>query len=168
MIDPAYVQRMARYNRWQNANLYGVADALSDEERRRDRGAFFGSVHKTLAHLLWGDQMWLHRFAGMPRPEGVGSIAGTALLYPDWSEMKRKRADVDETIIAWADGLDADWFKTDLTYYSAAVQRDITGTKWMLVAHMFNHQTHHRGQVHCMLTQAGGKPHDTDLPLLPE
>ena len=53
MIDPAYVQRMARYNRWQNANLYGVADTLSDEERRRERGAFFGSIHKTLSHLLW-------------------------------------------------------------------------------------------------------------------
>ena len=53
MIDPAYVQRMARYNRWQNANLYGVADTLSDEERRRERGAFFGSIHNTLSHLLW-------------------------------------------------------------------------------------------------------------------
>ena len=56
MIDPAYVRRMARYNRWQNANLYGVADLLSDEERRRERGAFFGSIHKTLSHLLWADQ----------------------------------------------------------------------------------------------------------------
>ena len=62
MIDPAYVQRMARYNRWQNANLYGVADTLSDEERRRERGAFFGSIHKTLSHLLWGDRIWMSRF----------------------------------------------------------------------------------------------------------
>jgi hypothetical protein len=51
MIDRAYVQRMARYNRWQNENLYGVADGLPDEERRRERGAFFGSIHKTLSHL---------------------------------------------------------------------------------------------------------------------
>ena len=56
MIDRAYVQRMARYNRWQNENLYGVADRLSDEERRRERGAFFGSIHKTLSHLLWADR----------------------------------------------------------------------------------------------------------------
>ena len=62
MIDPAYVQRMARYNRWQNANLYGVADTLSDEERRRERGAFFGSIHKTLSHLLWADRIWMSRF----------------------------------------------------------------------------------------------------------
>ena len=57
MIDPAYVRRMARYNRWQNQNLYGVADTLSDDERRRERGAFFGSIHKTLSHLLWADQI---------------------------------------------------------------------------------------------------------------
>ncbi len=59
MIDSAYVQRMARYNRWQNQNLYGVADGISDAERRRERGAFFGSIHRTLNHLLWGDTIWL-------------------------------------------------------------------------------------------------------------
>jgi len=166
MIDSAYVRRMARYNRWQNANLYGVADALSDDERRRERGAFFGSVHKTLSHLLWGDQIWMSRFAGTPRPEG--GIPGSVALYQDWDQLKRTRADFDDTIIAWADRIDTDWLRSDLTYYSAGAKRDITGTKWMLVTHMFNHQTHHRGQVHCMLTQAGGKPHDTDLPLLPE
>ena len=70
MIDHGYVQRMARYNRWQNENLYGVADALSDAERRRERGAFFGSIHATFSHLLWADQIWMSRLAGSPRPEG--------------------------------------------------------------------------------------------------
>ena len=173
MIDTAYVQRMARYNRWQNANLYGVADALPDDERRRERGAFFGSVHNTLGHLLWGDQIWMSRFAGTPRPASV--VLGSSplrpdwiALYPDWDEMKRTRVAFDDTIIAWADGLDPDWLSGDLTYHSASAKRDFTGAKWLLVTHMFNHQTHHRGQVHCMLTQAGGKPHDTDLPLLRE
>ena len=166
MIDPAYVRRMARYNRWQNANLYGVADSLSDAERRRERGAFFGSVHNTLSHLLWGDQMWMSRFAGTPQPEV--SIPGSASLYPDWDEMKRTRTAFDETIIAWADGLDAAWLAGDFSYYARGAQRNITAPKWVLVTHMFNHQTHHRGQVHCMLTQAGGKPHDTDLPMMAE
>jgi uncharacterized damage-inducible protein DinB len=62
MIDGAYVQRMACYNRWQNQNLFGVADQLSDDERRRERGAFFGTIHKTLSHLLWADQAWMSRF----------------------------------------------------------------------------------------------------------
>ncbi len=79
MIDGAYVVRMARYNRWQNEDLYGAADRLSDTDRRRERGAFFG-----------------------------------------------------------------------------------------LVTHLFNHQTHHCDQVHCMLTQASARPCDTDLPFMPE
>ena len=166
MIDPAYVRRMARYNRWQNQNLYGVADTLSDEERRRERGAFFGSIHKTLSHLLWGDRIWMSRFTDVPKPEG--GIPGSVSLYQDWDLLKRERAAFDETMIAWADGLDAAWLADYLTYYSSGAKRDITRPKWLLVTHMFNHQTHHRGQVHCMLTQAGGKPHDTDLPLTPE
>jgi len=67
MIDPAYVKRMARYNRWQNQNLFGVADRLSDEERRRERGAFFGSIHKTLNHLMWADQLWMSRLTNARR-----------------------------------------------------------------------------------------------------
>jgi uncharacterized damage-inducible protein DinB len=166
MIDPAYVRRMARYNRWQNENLYGVADQLSDEERRRERGAFFGSIHKTLSHLLWADQVWMSRFIDVKRPDV--SIPESVSLYPDWEDLKQRRVAFDETIANWADRLDASWLTDDLTYYSGGVGRNITAPKWALVTHMFNHQTHHRGQVHCMLTQAGAKPHTTDLPALPE
>ncbi len=166
MIDPAYVQRMARYNRWQNQNVYGVADQLSDEERRRECGAFFGSIHKTLSHLLWADRIWLSRFTDVLAPEG--GIPQSVSLYPDWDVLKRDRGAFDETILGWADALDAAWLASDLTWYSGAAKREITRPKWMLVTHLFNHQTHHRGQVHCMLTQAGGKPHDTDLPLMAE
>jgi uncharacterized damage-inducible protein DinB len=166
MIDPAYVQSMARYNRWQNASLYGVADGLSDTERRRERGAFFGSVHKTLSHLLWGDRIWMSRFTDMARP--AGGIAESVSLYPDWDGMKRERAAFDETMIAWAERIDPSWLAGDLTWFSGAAKRELSKPKWLLVTHMFNHQTHHRGQVHCMLTQAGGKPQDTDLPMLAE
>jgi uncharacterized damage-inducible protein DinB len=161
MIGLDYVQRMARYNRWQNENLYGVADALSDAERRRERGAFFGSIHGTLSHLLWGDRMWMNRFAGTPRPEG--GIPGSPALYADWDGLKRERAEFDQTIIDWASGLDPQWLDGELAWYSQALKSDMRQAKSFLVMHMFNHQTHHRGQVHCMLTQAGGKPADTDL-----
>jgi uncharacterized damage-inducible protein DinB len=166
MIDPAYVRRMARYNRWQNQNLYGVADGLSDEERRRERDAFFGSVHKTLSHLLWADRIWMSRFADVPKPEG--GIPESVSLYPHWDGLKRERAAFDETMIAWADGLDSASVAGDLTWYSGAQKREVTRPKWILITHMFNHQTHHRGQVHCMLTQAGGVPHATDFSILPE
>jgi uncharacterized damage-inducible protein DinB len=166
MINPGYVLRMARYNRWQNENLYGAADTLSDEERRRERGAFFGSIHKTLSHLLWADRMWMSRFSDMPRP--AGGIPESLSAYPDWDGLRRDRADVDARIVVWAEGLDPAWLVGDLTWYSGAAKRELTNAKWLLVTHMFNHQTHHRGQVHCMLTQAGGKPDATDLPRLPE
>jgi len=166
MIDPAYVQRMARYNRWQNQNLYGAADQLSDEERRRERGAFFGSIHKTLSHLLWADQIWMSRFAGTPRPQG--GIPESVSLFPDWDGLKRERAAFDETMIGWAATLDPSWLAGDLTWYSGAQQRELTNAKWILLTHLFNHQTHHRGQVHCMLTQAGAKPHATDFSVLPD
>ena len=72
MITPAYVRKMAAYNRWQNQNLYGTAGKLSDEQRKQQRGAFFGSIAGTLSHLLWADQIWMSRFAGTPRPKAAG------------------------------------------------------------------------------------------------
>jgi len=166
MIDAAYARRMARYNRWQNENLYGTADRLSDEARRQERGAFFGSIHGTLSHLLWGDGMWMSRFADVPRPPG--GIPESVSLYPSWDALKTERAKMDATILAWADRLDDDWFAGDLTWFSGAVKREVSKPRWELVTHFFNHQTHHRGQVHAMLTAAGGKPGDTDLFIMPE
>jgi uncharacterized damage-inducible protein DinB len=166
MIDSAYVQRMARYNRWQNENLYGVADKLSDEARRQERGAFFGSIHKTLSHLLWGDRIWMSRFTSVPPPPG--GIAESVTLYPDWEKLKAERAAFDGTILDWADGIDPAWLAADHSYYSGAAKREVTKPRWVLITHLFNHQTHHRGQVHCLLTQAGGKPSATDLPFMPE
>jgi uncharacterized damage-inducible protein DinB len=166
MIDAAYVQRMARYNRWQNENLYTVADALSDDERRRDRGAFFGSIHGTFSHLLWGDRMWMSRFAGWPKPDC--GIKDSPSLVPGWNDLKRERTAADSKLIAWADALDPGWIDGDLTWFSGAAGREITRPRGELLMHFFNHQTHHRGQVHAMLTQAGGKPHDTDLFVMPE
>jgi uncharacterized damage-inducible protein DinB len=166
MINPAYVQRMARYNRWQNESLYGVADRLSDAERRRDRGAFFRSIHETLSHLLWADRMWMSRFADWPRPPG--GIPQSVALFPDWEELRRERTVSDLALIAWADSLAPGSLDGDMTWHSAAVNREVSKPKWTLVTHFFNHQTHHRGQVHCMLTEAGGKPNDTDLFLMPE
>jgi uncharacterized damage-inducible protein DinB len=166
MIDGAYVLRMARYNRWQNENLYGVADRLTDAERRLERGAFFGSIHNTLNHLLWGDQIWMSRLAGLPRPQA--GIPESVSLHPDWEALKAERVRFDHAIIDWAGTVEPSWLAAVQTYYSFATGREVTQPHWVLVTHMFNHQTHHRGQVHCMLTQAGGRPSDTDLPVMPE
>lgn len=166
MIALAYVRTLASYNRWQNGNLYAAADGLSDAARKQQRGAFFGSIHGTLNHLLFGDQSWMSRFTGTSRPTNSPtiSIAQSVGMYPVWEDLKRERTAFDEFIIAWAEKLDPTWLEGDLTWYSGTMKREVTKPKALLVAHMFNHQAHHRGQVHCMLTQAGAKPGDTDLP----
>ena len=166
MIDGAYVVRMARYNRWQNENLYSAADRLSEIERCRERGAFWGSIHNTLNHLLWGDQMWMSWLTGSARSP-VG-IADSRSLSADWTALKAERVHFDQTIIGWADTIAPSWLAAEMTYYSLAVQRDVTEPHWVPMTHLFNHQTHHRGQVHYMLTQAGERPADTDLPFMPE
>lgn len=165
MITPAYVRAMAAYNRWQNENLYGAADGLSDAERKTPRAAFFGSIHGTLNHLLWGDQTWMSRFAGTPTPKAKG-IRDSVAMYEDWAELTSARKAFDQTIIGWADGLEAAWLEGDLTWFSGAAGREVTKPKALLVTHMFNHQTHHRGQVHCLLTQCGVKPGATDMPFM--
>jgi uncharacterized damage-inducible protein DinB len=164
MIDPAYVRTLARYNAWQNDNLYGAAAGLDDAARRQPRGAFFGSIHGTLCHLLWADRIWLHRFAGTPKPSG--GIRESALLVEGWDDLAAARRDFDATIAGWAADLSADWLAADLTWFSGAVGREMRKPAWFLVTHMLNHQTHHRGQVHAMLTAAGARPGDTDLMLV--
>jgi uncharacterized damage-inducible protein DinB len=163
VITLEYVRAMAGYNRWQNENLYGCADRLSDAERKEPRGAFFGSIHGTLSHVLWADQIWMSRFAGTPRPKAAG-IPESPTMVEHWEDLKRERAAFDQVMIDWAETLDPQWLEHDLTYFSGGAGRDLTRPKGLLVTHLFNHQTHHRGQVHCLLTQCGVKPGATDLP----
>lgn len=166
MISPAHAQTMARYNGWQNRSIYTAAASLPDDARRRDRGAFFGSIHGTLSHLLWGDRQWMSRFAGTQPPRGSGKDSATA--YDDWHELRQLRIEFDAVILDWTATLDSDWLAADFEWYSGIAKRQLSKPAWLLVAHFFNHQTHHRGQVHAMLTAAGATPQDTDLMLMPD
>ena len=165
MITTAYVRTMADYNRWQNVSLYTAADGLSDEQRRADRGAFFGSIHGTLNHVLWADRIWMSRIAGFDAPtvpdipSSVGEVGG-------WEELKAARTDLDRSIADWAAALSADDITGDLTWYSGAMGAELSKPLWLLLTHLFNHQTHHRGQVHALLTGFGASPDDTDLPFM--
>ena len=173
MISPAHIQLMARYNRWQNENLYNTADKLTDAQRREDRGAHFGSVHKTLTHLVWADQNWMSRFTGKPAPwfdygaqPWPKSPRESVNLELDWDELKRQRAAFDETIIAWAETVDPAWLAQVFSWLHSSGRQN-SQPYWVLVTHMFNHQTHHRGQVHGLLTGLGAVPDDTDIPWMP-
>lgn len=166
-ITPEYALTMARYNHWQNQNLLTAASTLSDAERAADRGAFFGSILKTFSHLFWADQIWFNRFSpAFTAPEG--GIPTSTDLIDDWEAYCTARGSLDLDILAWAKALDPAWLEGDLSWYSGAAQRDITKPRAALVMQVFNHQTHHRGQIHAMLTAAGARPSDTDIPFMPE
>ncbi|MDF0602029.1 DinB family protein [Psychromarinibacter sp. C21-152] len=166
MITADYARLMARYNRWQNGSLVAAADGLDDGARRADRGAFFGSIQATLNHVLWGDRIWMSRFADWEKP--AGGIAESPQITPDWESYKAARLRADADIVDWANGLtDAD-LAGDLSWYSGSLQADMVNPMALCVAHFFNHQTHHRGQVHAMLTAAGARPEATDLFIMPE
>lgn len=166
MITPAHAQMMAAYNAWQNESLYDTASALDDVARRADHGAFFGSIHRTLNHVLWGDRIWLSRFTDYPAPEG--GIPDSTDNYEDWGALRSARGETDAFLRNWAGALSPADLEGDLTWFSGAMGRDVTKPRWVLVTHLFNHQTHHRGQVHAMLTAAGAKPDDTDIPFMPD
>jgi uncharacterized damage-inducible protein DinB len=161
MITPAWVQMMADYNAEMNRRWYRAAETLDDAERRRDRGAFFGSIHGTLNHLLWGDRIWMSRFDGGERPPG--GIKESVALVDDFPTLATARVELDAAIREWAARVDAAWLAGELSWFSGAAQRQVSRPTALLVAHMFNHQTHHRGQAHAMLTAAGARTEDTDL-----
>jgi uncharacterized damage-inducible protein DinB len=164
MITPAYIRTMAAYNTEMNRRLYGAAARLSDAERRAPRGAFWGSIHATLTHILWGDRQWMSRFDNWPKPDTP--IKQSAQMIDDFAELSAAREKADADIARWAHKVDDAWLGEDMVWFSGAANREMHAPKGLLVTHFFNHQTHHRGQAHAMLTAAGQETGDTDLFLL--
>jgi uncharacterized damage-inducible protein DinB len=161
LVNPGYVRTMAAYNAEMNRRLYAAAERIPDPERRRERGAFWGSIHGTLCHLLWGDRMWMFRFDGWEKPD-VGQKQSAGLIE-DFDELRHQRTDADARIVGWAARVNEAWLAEDQVWFSASVQRELRQPRGLLVAHFFNHQTHHRGQVHALITACGEATGDTDL-----
>jgi uncharacterized damage-inducible protein DinB len=163
-MTPEVVRAMARYNRWMNEKVYAAAAVLGDEAYRRDRGAFFRSIHGTLNHLLVADRIWLGRLHGVVPPDGFLAIGVRALdqeLFADFAELRADRQRTDQAIDAWATTVTAQRLGEPLRYGSGGRPREYP--LWWAVTHLFNHQTHHRGQITTLLLQAGQDPGSTDL-----
>ena len=163
MISRDWCTTMARYNAWMNTRLYALCATLDDEERRRDRGAFFKSIHSTLNHIVYADLAFLSRFTGDP-PE-VPEL--NVDLYTEFGALQAAREALDARIESWCATLDADWLAQELTYTSKVDGKTRTLPRWLLVTHLFNHQAHHRGQLTTLLTQRGLDIGTTDLPFMP-
>ena len=154
---------LAAYNRWMNERLYAVCAGIGDTERRRDRGAFFGSVQGTLNHLLVADRLWMSRFTG----ESFSVPSLDTELFADFDALRRERERTDAAIDAWAADLDAETLAGTLHYTTMVDPQPRSTPLWLAVTHFFNHQTHHRGQLTTLLSQMGVDYGVTDLLWLP-
>ena len=163
-MDPAQATLMARYNRWMNERIYALLSPVEDAERKQERGAFFGSIHDTLDHVHTGDLIWMARFERLERPP----VAIGRRNLESFVELRSAREAMDERILRWAEGLSPEWLAADHTWRSRIDGNARTHKAWHLVTHLFNHQTHHRGQVTTLMFQMGIDPGVTDLPLMPE
>ena len=149
MID--HYRMFADYNRWANRLLYQATGGLSDAQYREDKGAFFGSLHHTLNHLLVTDRIWMKRFTG----SGEAPASLNAILFDDFASLASARAAEDERIIAWIHTLTEENLAGRFTYTPVTNPVPVTQRLAPPLAHLFNHQTHHRGQCHMMLTALG-------------
>jgi uncharacterized damage-inducible protein DinB len=154
---------MARYNRWMNERLYAVCAEIPDGERKRDRGAFFKSIHGTFNHLLLGDRLWLGRFLHRSFP--VDSLDQE--LYADFHALRAERERTDEEILDFGESLDEEALARDFRFTTIVDPREQVFPFRHVLLHFFNHQTHHRGQVTTLIKQAGYEPGVTDLMWLP-
>jgi uncharacterized damage-inducible protein DinB len=149
----------AAYNAWANRRLYVAVGMLPDDDYYADRGAFFKSVHGTLNHLLVTDRVWLHRFTG----EGQPPDRLDAILFERFADLEIARRAEDERIVGYVDGLDDAALAGVIHYRRVSTPDLMTQALTSALAHWFNHQTHHRGQAHALLTGLGRQAPELDL-----
>jgi uncharacterized damage-inducible protein DinB len=155
----AHITMMANYNAWANRRLIAATASLPETDYRADLGAFFKSVHGTLNHVLVGDLLWLARFRGAPRPPfGLDEI-----IHDDRAELASARRVLDADIIRFAEAQTEDSLAAEFTYRMVTRDETVTQPLAPAMAHFFNHQTHHRGQVHALLTRLTGTAPPLDL-----
>jgi uncharacterized damage-inducible protein DinB len=146
-----YFTMMAAYNAWCNERIYEVAAELSEADYHADRGAFFKSMSGTLNHLLVTDRIWLRRFTG----EGESPNRLDAVLFDGFSDLRQARRREDERIIGYVESLSEADLTGRIRYRSITNPAEIEQPLAPVLMHFFNHQTHHRGQAHCLLTGFG-------------
>ena len=168
-------QWLAQYNAWFNARLFDACERLDDAARKQDRGAFFGSIHRSLNHLVVADQAWLKRLRQCTLDHGLEARALSPVvldlpaghpldqvLFDDWKALRAKRLQLDTAIQDWLLELPENFPAWTMRYQnSKGVSR--AHPLWQALTHFFNHQTHHRGQVTTLLMQAGVDVGVTDM-----
>jgi uncharacterized damage-inducible protein DinB len=155
----AHFQRMAAYNRWANARLYEAMGKLSPEALAAPRSGFFPSLLKTLNHILVGDTIWMGRLDGQGSA-GVNKL--DLILHAEFAALRAARTAMDDRIVGVVDAVSPQRLNEDLVYRTTSGEAMTTQVTQVL-AHFFNHQTHHRGQAHAMLSSTDVAPPSLDL-----
>ena len=154
-----HYRQFAHYNAWANRRLYDAAATLSDDEYRADKGAFFKSMHGTLNHLLATDRIWMQRFTG----EGDAPQRLDAILHDRFDALRQARESEDQRIVAYVEGLDETRLAGVIRYRRVSTPDEFVQPLMPALDHWFNHQTHHRGQAHAILTALGKPAPELDL-----
>ncbi|KKJ76144.1 hypothetical protein WH95_14215 [Kiloniella litopenaei] len=151
-MTPKELQQLAEYNYWANHTLYKSCSNLSETDYKAERPSFFGSIHNTLNHILVGDRIWFGRFENKPEKLSLSDV-----LYEDFASLQTARENEDLRILDYARNITQDTLDSTLSYTTIAgdTYSDPLG---ILLQHAFNHQTHHRGQIHCLLSQTNVTP----------
>jgi uncharacterized damage-inducible protein DinB len=152
----------AGYNAWSNERLYDTAAKLSDADYRASRGVYFKSLHGTLNHLLVGDRIWMKRFTGA----GEQPASLDAILYDEFSALRAARRSQDVLIARYIDGLSDDDLNGKLRYRTVVNPQTIEQALAPALDHFFNHQTHHRGQAHALLSAMLGNEQTPSFDLI--
>jgi len=160
-----YCVLMSEYNAHMNRRTYALCGEIGEEGRRADRGAFFGSIHRTLDHLVWADRLFEMRLTGRPR---VGPPVGVAEeSEPDFGRLRAERERLDASLLAWAREVTPETLAAPFDFRPLSYPVAQRMPLYVLAVQMFNHQTHHRSQVLTLLTQMGVEVGSTDIPYIP-
>lgn len=165
-----HVLLMAEYNQWMNQKVYAAAAQLTAEELAENKGAFFGSILATLNHIAVGDTIWLKRFAAVlaqhaeldPIRALSQPLSLNAMPCSSLAELAVLRQQLDVTLAQFAASLSAAELAMNISYQNTqglAFSKNL----FSLLMHVFNHQTHHRGQITTLLSQGGIDVGVTDL-----
>ncbi|MDQ7248484.1 DinB family protein [Dongia sedimenti] len=164
MSSKAWALEMALYSKWQNEKLYGLCDALSDASRNQDRGLYFGSIHRTLDHILMVDRvLWDFTVSGQPPRDWDANRK----LYDDYAVLRQERIAFDAMVLDALRLQPKTWLDETVSYHHPRLGRDRNHPRQFPLMQMFNHGTHHRSQVTSALHQMGIDYGSTDMPANP-
>jgi len=155
------IETAARYNAWANIRIYNALRHLGDDERKADRKAFFGSIHNTMNHVLLADLIYRKRLEKKPTVH----TRLDEVLHEDFGALEAAHRTNDIWYVAFCAGMSQEELDAQLTFTAVGMDREeiFSLPMKLCLTNLFQHQIHHRGQVHQMIAEAGHYPPPVDV-----